>query len=480
MSRRTADVTDINPLADYAATFDLFYQFVRGQVGNLVSNQYIQIKAAAEPFDASTAYPWFTYYTYLLRTDATLQASPLADQFLSTDRPFSEEYERFVNTALQFVERHELDAKTVERINELGVLRQNIRDRLKALVKEDANDWRDYCDTRGALYGDQAAYAQWSATMGNGTEVSQKQKELLSVEGDLARERAKAYPNPDEKEIKDTYDGLVSAGSRLRYPRRPDTEYPNGKQFNLAYLANLPPGSSALFDDRFFVFPQTSLDTILTSGIGSFSEKITKSTRATQSMTSDWGASGSTGWWFGVRASAGAHTTIQTDFQQTQEVQIGCKSLMAIPLTAPWFRPGLFDNAIVAKQAASFQRFFGPAGTLLYYPRALIVMRGFRVAFSSSAAFKYDYARDFAARGSAGLRVFGIGFGGSYSESSHTEEHRITQSGNQLSFEDGDNTVRVVGFVAQKNKTLNESIMSPLLTAYGETMAQFSAQKNAR
>jgi len=135
-----------NPLDDYKATFDLFYQFVKTEVGNLKSNQYIQIRATAEPLDANALWPWFSYYTYLLKTDTTLEPVPVTDNLAKTDISFTDEYERVINVALQFVEQKELDAGTIQKINDALVKRQNIKDTLKRLVKEDQRDWKDYCD----------------------------------------------------------------------------------------------------------------------------------------------------------------------------------------------------------------------------------------------------------------------------------------------------------------------------------------------
>ena len=100
-----AGLPEINPLADYAATFDLFYQIVKLQIGNLKSDQYIQIRAVAEPLDMNKTYPWFSYYAYLSKVDTCLEATPITNTFASTDRAFSDEFERFINTALSFAEK---------------------------------------------------------------------------------------------------------------------------------------------------------------------------------------------------------------------------------------------------------------------------------------------------------------------------------------------------------------------------------------
>jgi hypothetical protein len=462
---RLFGLPEINPLEHYKTTMDLFYQFAKEQIGNLQASQYIQLKTVADPFDVSLKYKYYSYYNYLLRSDTILEPNPLNDQFVTSDRTFSVEFGRFLDTAVSLIEKKELDPATIQKINDKSILRDNIRKRIKELVREDSADWRDYCENRGIPFGDSTAYTQWTNSYGNGNEISQKQKDLRATEGDLALLRSKEYADPDSKEIKTTYDQYVSVASRIRYPTRPDTEYPNGSSFSWPYLAGLPSGDGPLFADRSVVFPQMSMDDIVSTGAGSFSVNVTSSTKATSSMSNDWSANGSISYgWFGVSASASSQTQIKEEFSKTTGFDISCQALYAIPLDASnWFKPEIFKNGIIVKNGKIFERFFGPQGSLLYYPRSLIVMRGFKIKFKSSQNWTHDYVHDFSSRGSGSIRVFGIGLGGGYSKHEHQEEHKIEQNGDELTFSDGDNTFRVVGYICQKNQPLHDLFDQDLL-----------------
>jgi hypothetical protein len=354
---------------------------------------------------------------------------PVTDNLAKTDIYFTDEYERFINVALQFVELKELDTVTIQHINDALVKRQNIKDTLKRLVKEDRKDWKDYSDQVGLKYGDRAAYVQWSNAYGNWNDIDANTHEMFILDGTLAMLRNKVYANADQKEIKEAYDIFVSAASRIRYPRRPDTEFPEGKNFNIGFLAGLPVGDTAVFGDKHTIFPQLSLDTIITGTIGGDSFTIDKSSQANQSSSHDWGASGSGGNpFFSVSVDAGSVTQVSQEFRGTKNIKISWKSLFSIEVdTNPWFKPNIFHNKIITDNAAAFSRFFGSGGTLLYYPRALIVMRGMNVLFKSSNYWKYVYVHDFHVGGSGGVNVFGYRWGATASYHEHEEDQLLDE-----------------------------------------------------
>lgn len=82
-----ANLQEIQPLSHYKATFDLFYELVKGQVkSDMKAEQYIQLQTIAEPLDFSKNYCWFSYFTYLNKVDQIIKPEPLSDQFSVTDR----------------------------------------------------------------------------------------------------------------------------------------------------------------------------------------------------------------------------------------------------------------------------------------------------------------------------------------------------------------------------------------------------------
>jgi hypothetical protein len=61
--------------------------------------------------------------------------------------------------------------------------------------------------------------------------------------------------------------------------------------------------------------------------------------------------------------------------------------------------------------------------------------------------------------------VFGIGVGGGYSRHEHQEKHNVQNNGAELVLDDGKSSIRVIGFVAQKNSDQHKAIMDPLYRA---------------
>ncbi|MCF5263313.1 hypothetical protein, partial [Pseudomonas sp. PA-5-4A] len=445
-----AAVQEINPLADYKATFNLFYEFVKGQVkGGLVQDQYIQLQTIAEPFDASSAYPYFSLYGYLNKVDQLLAPVALSDQFSITDRTLYAEYSRFVETALTFIEAKALEPEVVKLINSKTVDIINLKKDIARLVREDSAAWKDYSSLRGIPYGDLAQYTQWSNRYGNANDIEADAVQLSSLYGDLERLRRTEYKNADEKEIKDAWDKLVSVGTRIRYPRMEDGAYPDGPRFSLPYLASLPTGDTAVWADRAVILPQLTVTTIATTPIGAFSVEFDKSRVAKESMESDWSGSvsGSYGW-FSASVNASESKSVSEELSHTENVTLGCRSCyIATIQPPPWFNSNLFENNIILKNKKSFLRYLGPAGTLLYYPKGLVLMRGFKITFKSTNGWKYDYVRDFSVGGSASARFFGIGIGGGYKRHEHQESHIVEKNGDSLTFDDGENTLRVIGYL---------------------------------
>ncbi|HII0044701.1 hypothetical protein PO498_15415 [Klebsiella variicola] len=136
---------------------------------------------------------------------------------------------------------------------------------------------------------------------------------------------------------------------------------------------------------------------------------------------------------------------------------------MIVPVQPPsWFNSNLFENQLILKNKRTFERFLGAKGTLLYYPKALVVMRGFNVIFKSTNIWKYDYVRDFSVGGNGSVRLFGIGLGGGYKRHEHQEKHTVEQNGDELRFSDGDSSLRVLGYIVQKNTAFEKDILTEL------------------
>ena len=450
-----AGLTEINPLKDYQASFDLFYQFVKGQViGKLKADQYLQLQTIAEPFDASVKYPFFTLYNYLCKEDQLLKPVPLSDQFVITAQTFYNEYYRFVETALSMIEATALPPDVVDKINAKKVQLDNLKADISRLIDLDSAAWTKYANLHGIPAGDNNQYTIWSNRYGYGNDIEADAVKQQSLYGDLEQLRRKEYADANQREIKDAWDLLCSVGMRIRYPRADDRSYPDGSKFSLPYLASLPTGDGAVFADRPVIFPQLTIDTITgdTAG-GGFDVAFNKDTKAVESSSIDWGGSASGSYsWFSASVNASESVSINQEWSHTENVGLSCKTcFIAAQQPPPWLNTSLFVNKLILANKNSFMRYLGPGGTLLYYPTGLILMRGFKITFSQTNGWKYDYVRDFQVGGSASARFFGIGMGGSYHRHEHQEDHQVQHNGDDLTFSDGDSTLRVLGYVAQKN-----------------------------
>jgi hypothetical protein len=394
MSSLFAPPPPVNPLDGYKATWDLFYEFVKLELkkpGTIETTDFIQLKVMAELLDASNSYLWFSYFSYLNKVDLVIEPVPLSQQISISGSLLSDEYGRFVDDAISLVDEQTLDETTLSKIAELNIEKANIQKEIRRLTKEDLEFWKEVAEARGISVGDATAYAQWTKSEGNGDAIGALIKRKKEIDGTLARLHSKRWKDADEKNIKIAYDAFVLESNRMRYPRRPDNEYPNGKDFSLPYLTNvISPGDTALFADRHVIFPNMSMETITKGTAGHLSVSITSDSKATESSSSDWSRGGSVSYsWFSLSGSASSNTTIKEEFKKTTKIELSWESLQIIPVdNDSWFKKDLFKNKKIQENPKLFERYFGATGTLLYYPKALIVMRGFKAKFTASQKWR--------------------------------------------------------------------------------------------
>src|SRR5439155_3919976 len=133
------------------------------------------------------------------------------------------------------------------------------------------------------------------------------------------------------------------------------------------------------FDWRYVVNFDKTLRFIRTTQGGHFIAHWDQNTGSSTSIQTDWGVSGSGSYYFiSARASASEHTKIQDDFSKTTAVDLSAEAVFRINIAYPqWFHPELFKSKYIKANPTSFEQFFGSQGTLLYYPLAIVVVRGF-------------------------------------------------------------------------------------------------------
>jgi hypothetical protein len=460
-----AQPPELDPLGNWKASFNTFYEFVKGSAGRPGADQYIQLTAAALPLHQNPENKWYSRYNFLIKSDHLLDTDPVTRDFTVNERQFSDEFGRFLDRLEDFVDIQELPPDIVQKIAAANIRIQNIDEEVERLLDLHDARWIRYCRNTGTNPADRTMYAQWSMTYGNYDKIDKLLKEKFSLLGQISKYRSKVYSDPDHKEAHELYTQFNSITSRLRFPRFPDKEYPDGANFSPPYLANIPPGSTALFDDRHLVLQDLDVADMLTLSTGAFNQTLTSTSSATESMERDWGAGGNVSYgWIKVSANVSEHTAIREDFSKTTSMTVGVKSLLRVKVqTSPWFKAGVFNNGLVKKNLKQFQRFFGPKGTLLYYPIEMIVARGFYVKFTASQNWQYDYERQFSAGGSCGLSLWGIGFGANANYSERQEQHRVEKRGQELTFDDGEKNLRIVGFYVQKVDPLAKAFQKELV-----------------
>jgi hypothetical protein len=441
-------------------SFDHYYELLKNQTGSLGSKEFLQIKLVADGIDISPnteqgSYKWFSYYNFLRRADLAINPVPIDGTVLTGVVTLVDVYGKFLRKLRTLVVRTELSADEQKQVADLDMEIQRCKDKTRDLFNEDSQAWKTFCEIRGINPADGFAYVQWSRNYGQINEIENVNRLMYEKIFDRKTILNRKYPTPEDKEIIDAEFEFDNATMRLRYPIHPDFEY-LPTVLTLQYLALLSTGSTAVFDDRHVVTPDKTLEFLKTAVQGKLTAEFDKQTQSSNSIETDWSASASARYGFiKVKANASEHKTISEDFSKATNIKLGSEASLRVNINyGPWFKPNLFEHKRVKDNPTLFTDFFGNSGTLLYYPTALILIRGFNISFTTKSLWTYDYKSKFSASGGGGLRAFGINFGGSASYGRSETIHKVDQSKTELKISDDIATLRFVGYVVKKNDTV--------------------------
>ncbi|MFM0687315.1 hypothetical protein PQQ77_15145 [Paraburkholderia strydomiana] len=448
-------------------TLDNYYDLLKTQVGGLKTDEFLQLKLVADTIDLSLdkkasegGYVWNSYYNLLGRSDRGIQPIPVAGEIQVGLEDLASIYAKFLRKLRTYVIVKVLSPSDQLKIADLDKTLESLKDDVTNLYINDRQKWKKIADAMGYDVGDMNAYIQWSSQYGHIRDIQSLTNQIRSKTFEKNTILNTTYPTPEDREVVDAEFDLENPLMRLRFPIWPDLTYPDGDKFSPTYLALLPLGSTALFDDRLTTTWDKTLTAIKGAGAGSFTATLDKSTSSSNSITTDWSGSASGSYGF-IRAnvSASQHVAIQEEFDRGQTISVSALSAQRININFPsWFRPTLFSHKRVLENPSEFLEFLGEKGSLLYYPTALIVVRGFSVVFESSQNWTYDYVKQFSASGGGGFNAFGVSFGSSASYSSTVKEHEVDKSGTKLTIADDRDTIRFVGYALKKSDVLKPAI----------------------
>ncbi|MFK0385007.1 hypothetical protein [Agrobacterium sp. NPDC090273] len=457
-----AGVTEVNVLADWTLSIDHFYSIIKASLGELSAGGKYQIQATAIPLDVSTEYEWFARGLINQAFNAALEPVPASSNLsvgLQLRTQLSEEYKTFLSRALTLVEEKELDDDVVARIDELEVEIENLSEKEEKLGTKLAEKWSAYSKLKGIDSGDVVANTHWLQGQPDSYKLLNLQEEMRMKIALQLGLRDQQYDNPDHKALLEAYKKVISPAATMRYPRFEDKTYGDeAKKFNVVYFASKEAFDSNLFINEFMMTPLMSIESISKGQFGKLSTKVEKTSESSESITEDWNTSGGVSYGpVSIRANASSHKKIEEDFKSAQTVTISAEALIAIPYNADtWFTPSVFDNPLIKSNFQLFNRWLGEKGTLRIFPTHLVVCRGLSIVFTSSQDWQYDYESDFKAGGSGSASLFGVSFGGGGSYQKHVERQNVEKRGHTLTFSDGTDNLRIIGYHTAINPVLEE------------------------
>ncbi|MDY1010350.1 hypothetical protein [Sphingomonas sp. CFBP9019] len=462
----TSPVREITLGAALKISLDTYYDVLKQQTADLKADERLQLKLVASTIDISDdkkasehGYKWFSYYNLVTRSDRAISPSPVDDEIQVGLESLASVYGQFIRKIRKYVTQRSLSAADETEIANIESKIELIKYQSDKFAASDYQRWQTFAPSRGIDVGDMAAYVQWSNKSGHLRDIEQLDKDLSRLTFDKQTIIKRATPDPTDQSIIDAEFRFEGPAMRLRYPIYPDYEYPNGDSFNPVYLQLLATGTTALFDDRWSIAFDKTLGTIKTGLANALTGSLNRQTQASSSITTDWSGSASASYGpFSASASASEHTQIQSDFTTVTDISISSTASYRIELNIPWMDATLFNHKYVRDNPHDFLEFFGSEGSLLYYPTALIVIRGFQISFLNSQNWTFDYQRKFSVKGGGGFKAFGVRFGGSGSYTRDEKEHKVDVSGTKLTIGDDTATIRFVGYALKKNKTVSAEI----------------------
>lgn len=461
----SSPVTEITFGQGMQISLNNYYDLLKAQAGSLGADEFLQLMVAANGIDISEkknadgGYEWFSYYNLLNKCDLEIYPQPVSGNVLTGVERLSNIYGDFLNKLSQFVKPSELSPEDLQEKADLEVQIDAIKTQIGAYSEADFLAWKNYCELRNINITDGSLYLQWADTMGHGREIQNLVKNKNQKNIRITQIINKTYANPDDKEIMDALSLYLQPSMQMAYPRIEDYMYTPPP--SLTYLMSIPPYSvPGQYDLRYIITFDKGLDFLKKSSIGAISATFERSTSNSSSISTDWGHSGNVRYAFiSVNSNVNDSRAIQEDFQKAISIQLKSKATIRVGINyGPWFRPELFNSSYVVNNIELFQEFFGPSGSLLYYPTDMILIRGFGIEFISSSNWTYDYKRNFSASLGGGFKIFGVNFGGTTNYSKNVKEHQIDKTGTTLTIGDDENTLRFVGYILKKNTVMEDRI----------------------
>lgn len=463
----SSPIKDITFGQGMLVSLDHYYDILKQKAGQLGAQEFLQLKVIADTIDLSSedltsngGYVWFSYFNLLNRSDRAIEPDPVSGGAATSGGTLAEIYGKFLSKLRQFVVVAQLSADDQKRLAELEEENRSMGNDITRYYILDRTNWKKFAEEMGYRYGDDQAFIQWAQYSGNLQSIQTLIDKIQSNGFERNSILARSFNSPEDEDVIKADFAYSSASNRLRYPVYPDHQYDDGDKFSPVYMARLPLGSTAIFDDRLAMTWSMGLKVIKKNVDGAFTGAFGRKTRTSNSISKDWGGSANVSYGFiSARASAAESVRIQDDFSKGTKIMVGAKAAFRIGINPPpWFKTSLFTHKYVKENPKDFEEFFGPKGKLRYYPVAIVVVRGVTVGFESEQNWTYDYKKSFSASGGGGFGAFGFSFGGSASYSSTVREHQVDQTGTMLSFSDDPDTVRFVGYVVAKNAVFDNAI----------------------
>ncbi|MBF9234438.1 hypothetical protein [Microvirga alba] len=434
-----------------AALADLhaqYYNFLKALISSPnIQNPLIVLNNTITPFDADVQTPYFNQELFRLYSDQTYSSpytSFIKPGAMNHSGRFSTLYKDAISIAASQVDQNHPEIAQV--VTDLQGRRDDAQRAFSAKDNQFNDQWAAVAKDRGLQAGTREYalnYLKWLEDVRYADQMADYSTALDRLNAQIAAVRRSKY-TPSELALLDNLDALQSSFDIAR-PRYAQTEIDmaaSGERLTDLRLADPHQTPGALFDRSPLILPMADFRLFLTNQGGHDFDSRTES-KQIGSGSSSWNASGGAsffGWSLGGGGSGSSSS--RNEMRSLKGMKISFKNISEIYIDrGQWFNPGVLQDDKVFKLVENLKQL----QYLKYVAVSLFVGRGLNLnlELQNSAANSDWSTQSINARGGASL--FGFSFGGGGGSSRTSQNFTSNANGTTVTFEDGDQVIRVLG-----------------------------------
>lgn len=437
---------------------DQYYSFLF-QLLRPTNKQDVALNSTCVTFDIVKKAHLYTQGVFRAFADRTIGISPTNFEPGAGnigDR-FSERYVDMINIILSNVDT-ELKPEDVDKITSHTKSIGELETELSKTYIDMVTLWNKYMEVNHISKEDKDYLEKMVAyynTFSFANKIKNSRNEILSHYIAINNVRQKAYPDNDSRELSNIYKFCFDEGYKMIRPYEWRLETENGyDEIKLAQAwvyGNIGNGS---FDIGQEVLPSGDLELFLErEGKRGFS--IAKGASSAETHESHWHTSGSAKWTFFSASVDADHADKWTSLiNKNNKIEISFDNVAEYWVRrGRWYNSTIFDFKVVKEYLKSNPL---SATKLSYAITSVLIGRGLKITLTFDDTNEFNEWSSSSVGTGGGFSIFGIGASGNNTYSRSDFNHTVDTLNKSVTFFDGSDHTRLLGFRVEKLFELDE------------------------